>query len=69
MFLRLYYIFQGFFHLFLSKFKELRYHKLYDERLNICNSCEHNKDNICSMCGCVITAKTKSNSHCSLHKW
>lgn len=69
MLLRLYYIFQGFFHLIISKFKELKYHKLYEQRLNVCNSCEFNSFGICSKCGCVIAAKTKSDSQCSINRW
>ena len=69
MFLRIYYIFQGFYHLLLSKFKELKYKELYDSRMNICNSCEHNNNGICNICGCVLSAKTKSDSHCPKQQW
>ena len=69
MFLKIKYIIQGYIYLIASKFKELKYHELYDARLNICNNCEHNKNGICGLCGCILSAKTKSDSHCQLDKW
>jgi hypothetical protein len=69
MLLRLKYIIQGIFHFILSKFKELKNHELYSARLSICNSCEFNKNGICSDCGCVIKFKTKSDAKCSRNKW
>lgn len=69
MFLSFKYIIQGYFHLFLSKFKQLKNYKLYNHRLDICNQCEENIKGICDKCGCVLKAKTKSNSKCPLNKW
>ena len=28
-------------------------------RLNICNTCEYNKNEICSLCGCILKAKVR----------
>lgn len=69
MLLRIKYIIQGFFHHIISKFKELKYHKLYAERYEICNKCSFNKNGICSDCGCIIKFKTKSDAKCSQNKW
>ncbi len=69
MFLRLYYIIQGFFRFFISKFKDVKNAKLYEHRMNICNNCEFNNNGICSLCGCFLKAKTKSDSHCSIGNW
>lgn len=48
-------------------------------RLSICNSCSHNKNGICELCGCVLKAKVrvdfpedvngKSIDGCSEKKW
>ena len=29
------------------------------KRLNICNICNHNKNGICDICGCVLKAKVR----------
>lgn len=55
------YIFIGFFNLILSKFYNLKYKKLFNERLNICLNCEFRNNNKCSICGCFLIAKTKVN--------
>lgn len=40
------------------------------ERLLVCESCEHNKFNLCKKCGCIIPAKTKlKHSSCPIGKW
>lgn len=69
MFLKIKYIIQGYYHLLISKFKELKYHDLYESRLNVCNKCNKNRYGMCTICGCLITAKTKSDSKCPLKKW
>lgn len=69
MFLKIKYIIQGYFNLFISKFKELKNHKLYDERYKICSVCKFNNKEICSVCGCLIKAKTKSDSKCPKQLW
>ena len=28
-------------------------------RMAICNNCEHNKNGICKLCGCILKAKTR----------
>lgn len=63
------YIIQGYFHWFVSKFKQLKNHKLYNQRMDICNSCENNINSICKICGCVLKAKTKSDSKCPIDNW
>lgn len=69
MLLKIKYIIQGYFHLVLSKFKELKYHKIYKKRLDICNLCENAKNGFCDICGCYLKAKTKSDSKCPINKW
>lgn len=69
MFLKIKYIIQGYFHLILSKFKEIKHHELYKSRLDICNLCENNKHGMCNICGCILKAKTKSDSKCPIDKW
>jgi hypothetical protein len=69
MLLKIKYILQGYFYWFISKFKELKNHKLYEERMNTCNNCKENEKGICKICGCVLKAKTKSDSKCPLDKW
>ena len=47
--------------------KEIR-----DERLRICNLCQHfiSVTKQCSKCGCIMPLKTKlSNAMCPLNKW
>jgi len=44
--------------------------KLFNSRLEICNNCEHGQGARCKLCGCFITAKTKSiNSECPDELW
>lgn len=69
MLLKIKYIIQGYFHWFLSKFKELKNHQLYASRYDICLDCEHNNHGKCDICGCIIKAKTKSDSKCPIDKW
>lgn len=47
-----------------------------DERLAICNSCEHFKDNSCLLCGCVVVREKNFNNKlahkrhsCPINKW
>ena len=37
--------------------------------MNICKECDKNKEGVCEICGCVLKAKTKSDSVCPLEKW
>lgn len=69
MFLKIKYIIQGYWNLVISKFKELRYHELYESRLKVCKLCNKNRYGTCSICGCLVEAKTKSDSICPLKKW
>lgn len=40
------------------------------ERLEICNSCEFNKNEVCMACGCTIYSRTRTaSSHCPIDKW
>ena len=34
--------------------------ELFNARAEICNNCEHAMAGLCSLCGCVLAAKTKS---------
>jgi hypothetical protein len=56
-------IFNGFLNLFLSLFIKLKNRKIYETRLNICYSCSYITENKlqCSICGCILKAKTKVN--------
>lgn len=41
-------------------------------RLTICNECKNTrrgKSSVCSLCGCNIKAKIKSNSKCPISLW
>jgi hypothetical protein len=47
-----------------------------DERLNICSSCEHYRDNSCLLCGCVVVRDNNfnnklahKNANCPINKW
>lgn len=63
-------IIQGWSNFFLDKISNIKYKKEFDERLDICNHCEKNNSGICSICHCVLVAKTKSeDSKCPIDKW
>lgn len=63
-------IVQGWLNWFLDIISDIKYKKYFDVRYNICKSCEKNKSGICSVCKCVLTAKTKSeDSKCPIGKW
>ena len=39
-------------------------------RLNLCNSCNHNRLGICTQCNCLIITTVKlRSSKCPLDKW
>lgn len=38
-------------------------------RFKICDTCEFRKGIICGECGCVLVAKTRSDSQCPKNKW
>lgn len=64
------YIIQGWWNLLLDFISDIKYKKEFSERMKICESCESNKHGICSICHCVLIAKTKSeDSGCPRHKW
>ena len=54
-------------------------HQKAKNRLSICNTCSHNKNGICELCGCIIKAKVrvdfpedangKSIDGCPKKKW
>lgn len=63
-------IIQGWINVILDIVSDLKYKKYFDHRYNICKICEKNKSGICSVCKCVLKAKTKSeNSACPMGKW
>lgn len=40
------------------------------EKLEVCITCPYvTKNKTCSLCGCYIPAKVKSDSKCPLNKW
>jgi hypothetical protein len=44
--------------------------EVVQKRLEICDGCEHKKLGICTKCGCIIAAKTRSvHAECPLQKW
>lgn len=42
-----------------------------NERLDICNSCEHkSKIGVCKLCGCLLKSKTTyTKASCPIGKW
>ena len=43
---------------------------LFQERMNICKSCEHLQFNFCMKCGCLMPFKTRlKSSSCPIGKW
>jgi hypothetical protein len=47
-----------------------------DQRMSICSSCEHFKDNACLLCGCVVVREANFNNKlahrnqsCPINKW
>ena len=41
-----------------------------EDRLEICRLCEHNEEGVCSICGCILKAKTKMDTErCPIDKW
>lgn len=56
--------------MFLDMISDIKYKKVFDERMEICKACEHNKIGICTKCHCVLKAKTKAEgSACPVGKW
>ena len=44
--------------------------KLFESRKKICDMCKFGKTSRCKKCGCLISAKTKSEeSSCPIGKW
>jgi hypothetical protein len=42
----------------------------HKQRLSLCDSCEHNKFNVCKKCGCLIKLKTQwAGASCPIKKW
>lgn len=63
-------IIQGWWNFLLDIISDIKYKKEFDERFEICKTCEHNKFGICELCGCVLKAKTKAEDEfCSIGKW
>lgn len=64
------YIIQGWWNWLLDLVSDIKYKKEFDARLEICRQCKNNKHGICSICHCVLVAKTKSeDSECPIGKW
>lgn len=50
--------------------RHLASEELKNKRLEICNSCEHNKLGVCAKCSCVLQGKVRIKSaQCPLGKW
>ena len=63
-------IFQGLKNHILDKISDLKYKDIFEERLKICDSCEYNNKGKCTLCGCIIKIKTKSeDSRCLIGHW
>lgn len=44
--------------------------EVYEERLNICNGCEHRKGNRCDICSCNLGLKcARPLEECPIKKW
>jgi len=44
--------------------------KLYQSRLDICTSCNKNKNGTCQECGCILSIKASWDSEkCPIDKW
>jgi hypothetical protein len=53
----------------INNFFTKRY-KIGEERMKVCEGCEHFTSNFCKKCGCFLPAKTLlPNSECPLGKW
>ena len=51
-------------------FKDPEVELVANQRALICAQCPFNKHNVCSKCGCPLTAKTRSpKSKCPEGKW
>ena len=55
-------IYYGWRNAFLSRIGWVRpeLESLFDDRLAICNACEHKTAGVCTLCGCPVKKKTKS---------
>jgi len=41
-----------------------------EDRMSICEECEHYLNGVCSVCGCVLKIKTKMDTEkCPINKW
>lgn len=48
--------------------------ELQKERLNVCNTCEHNEEtfkvNVCKKCGCIVRTKVAfKRAKCPIGNW
>lgn len=63
-------IIQGWRNFILDLFSDIRYHKEFTERMEVCKQCEDNMAGICKHCGCILKAKTKAeDEECPTGKW
>jgi len=64
------YIIEGWTNFFLDLVSDIKYKKEFDERLEICRSCEKHSHGFCKVCGCAVVAKTKyEECECPIGKW
>lgn len=51
-------------------FPDPKIEEIATKKAKICSECPHNKNNICSLCGCFLSAKTRSPlSKCPDNRW
>lgn len=63
-------IWQGWTNFIIDKISNIRYKKYFDDRYEICKSCDDNVHGVCENCGCVVRMKTMSeDSECPIGKW
>ena len=55
---------------FVSKGAPIVSKEVFEERLKICNECEHLLGNKCMKCGCTMAVKCKwGTAACPINKW
>jgi hypothetical protein len=64
------YIIEGWTNWFLDIISDIKYSKEFAKRREICKGCDKYKLGICTICGCVVQAKTRcEDSECPVGKW
>lgn len=64
------YIVIGWWNVLLDFISDVKYKKYFNARKEICDRCDKNSCGVCTVCHCVITAKTKvEEMTCPLNYW